>query len=928
MTVQAQPIASDLAQRLGPHKVLSDSPTLTAYAIDAGIHKITPQAVVLIESPGDLEQVLSYARQHAVPLTARSGGTNLTGNAIGSGIILEFSRMNQILDLNPQEKWIRLQPGIIYAELSRELVRHGLMFAPDPSSGEMCKIGGMLGTNAAGPHTLKYGATKDHVIRMDVLLADGKHLIAREYDLQSNDFDVLLKTHSWVDPLIKLIRKHTALLKEKKPRVSKNSSGYNLFALAECLERGVLDLPRLFVGSEGTLGLTLEATLRLLPRPDRTVTALLHLERLEEVGHAVGALLRLRPGALELLDSNSLDLIGRSQFGIPESTQAVLLVELDEEPLEEKVAVLHSVCQRFRLTKAPDLAREPEQQEALWQVRKAIYPTLYRYDVRKKPINFVDDVVVPVERLPELMAYLDKLFKGLDIPVAIYGHVGDGNAHINPLLDVNAAEDFDRMVRIAREIHETVMTRFGGSICGEHGDGRVRGEFVKALYGEDVYRLFWEVKRLLDPEGLLNPDVKLTEVPFTQNIDFERLSKPCATCGRCNTVCPVYDVRQDESNGARGWFHILTDPEYSSEASGRVVEACLNCKSCRVVCPAGLDISALVLEKRAEHPNRLAGLLFGLHARPKWFEPLIKLAGRTQFLWDRPFSRQMLDLLTRPLLKMIAPTARLPKDLILPKLVTKTLRERHQKLTEEGGHHGTVAYFHGCAANYFQDGVGDAVIRVLEKNGVRVVLPRQSCSGTPIETYGHRELVRSHARQNIKSLKPFDHVITSCASCTLMLKDYPKFFDGEERRQAEDLAGRVVHITQFLLNELNLQLPAGKGPERTITYHSSCHLRAAGVTKEPQELLRRLPGTRYVEMADSDRCAGGAGTYIVKDWPLSQQIFERKRRGVTESGAQVVATSCPACMIQLQNGLDGTVEVKHVIQLIDEAYDQVNVASQ
>ena len=159
MTTRTQPIASDLAQRLGPHKVLSDSPTLTAYAIDAGIHKITPQAVVLIESPGDLEQVLSYARQHAVPLTARSGGTNLTGNAIGSGIILEFSRMNRILDLNPQEKWIRLQPGIIYAELSRELVRHGLMFAPDPSSGEMCKIGGMLGTNAAGPHTLKYGAT-------------------------------------------------------------------------------------------------------------------------------------------------------------------------------------------------------------------------------------------------------------------------------------------------------------------------------------------------------------------------------------------------------------------------------------------------------------------------------------------------------------------------------------------------------------------------------------------------------------------------------------------------------------------------------------------------------------------------------------------------------------------------------------------------
>jgi FAD/FMN-containing dehydrogenase/Fe-S oxidoreductase len=920
MTVRAQPIISDLTQRLGPHKVLSDSPTLTAYAIDASIHKIIPQAVVLIESPGDLEQVLLYARQHHVPLTARSGGTNLTGNAIGSGIILEFSRMNRILDLNPQERWIRLQPGIIYAELNRELARHGLMFAPDPSSGEMCKVGGMLGNNAAGPHTLKYGSTKDHVIDLDVLLADGQQLKVKPYPLQEDEFKLLQRKHLWVDPLIELIQKNTELLKKKRPRVSKNSSGYNLFALAEELKRGVLDLPRLFVGSEGTLGLTQQATLRLIPRPVRTVTALLHLERFEEVGHAVRTLLELRPGALELLDSNSLDLIGRSRFGIPESTQAVLLVELDEEPLKEKVSALQSLSARFRLTQPLNLAWDPEHQEALWQVRKAIYPTLYRYDVRKKPINFVDDVVVPVERLSELIAYLDKLFKGLDIPVAIYGHVGDGNAHINPLLDVNAAEDFDRMIQIAREVHETVITRFGGSICGEHGDGRVRGEFVKALYGEDVYRLFWKVKRLLDPDGLLNPDVKLTEAPFTQHMDFERLSKPCATCGRCNTVCPVYDVRQDESNGARGWFHILTATDYSHETSGRVVEACLNCKSCRVVCPAGLDVSSLILDKRAEHPNRLAGLLFGLQARPKWFEPLIKLAGRTQFLWDRPVSRQMLDLLTRPLLKRIAPTARLPKDLILPKLVTKTLRERYRKLTEEGGHHGTVGYFHGCAANYFQDGVGDAVIRVLEKNGVRVVLPRQRCSGTPVETYGHRDLVRSHARENVKSLRRFDRVITSCASCTLMLKDYPKYFDGEEHRQAEDVAARVEHITQFLLNELNLQFPEGKGPERTVTYHSSCHLRAAGVTKEPRELLRRLPGSRYVEMADSDRCAGGAGTYIVKDWPLSQQIFERKRRRVAESGAQVVATSCPACMIQLENGLNGTVEVKHVIQLIDELY--------
>ena len=918
-------VAEKLSELLGNRKVLSDAPALRAYAIDASIHKITPQAVVLIESSHDVEVTLSYARSHHIPVTARSGGTNLVGNAIGDGIILEFSRLNRILEFNPEERWIRIQPGMIYGELSRFLARHHLMFAPDPSSGEMCKLGGMIGTNAAGPHTLKYGATKDHIISMNLVLADGKPLLAKRFDLESDAFKALRKDHAWIDPLIYFIRSHTALLREKKPRVSKNSSGYNLFALAEALETGILDLPRLFVGSEGTLGLTLDATLRLLPRPARTVTALLYLERFEEVGHLVRELLSLSPGALELLDSNSLNLIGRSQFGIPETTRAVLLIELDEEPLEDRIRMLETLYEKYHVTQPLDVARDPEQQEALWQVRKSIYPTLYRYyDQRKKPINFADDVVVPVEKLPELVNYLDGLFKPIGIPVAIYGHVGDGNAHINPLLDLNAPEDFETMVRLSREIHQTVISEFGGSICGEHGDGRVRGEFVKALYGEEIYRLFQETKQLFDPEGILNPGVKITDTPFTEHIDFERLSKPCATCGRCNTVCPVYDVRLDESNGARGWFHILTDPDYSTADATRVVDACLNCKSCRVVCPAGIDVSSLILEKRAEHPNRIAGLIFQWQARPKYFEPFIKFAGRTQSLWDRPWPRKLLEILARPALKALAPAASFPHQMMLPKLVSKTLRERYREFTEEAGAGGSIAYFHGCAANYFMDGVGDAIIRILKKRNISFVLPRQRCSGTPVETYGHRDLTREHAEYNLSSLLRYEKIVTSCASCTFMLKDYTKFFEGEQQDKAKKLSERVTHISQFLLNELPFETPDSDHPTVKVAYHSSCHLRAAGVSREPKDLLRRLPGVKFVEMEDADRCAGGAGTYLVKDWALSQEIFNRKQKAITDSGAEVVATSCPACMIQLQNGLKGAIPVKHVAQLVDEALNSTS----
>ncbi|HTN43282.1 MAG TPA: FAD-binding and (Fe-S)-binding domain-containing protein [Nitrospiria bacterium] len=931
MTASVSPLVSDLVRLLGTSKVLSDYPARTAYAVDASIYRINPQAVVLIEQETDLLKVMEYAQGHRIALTARSGGSNLTGNAIGEGVILEFSRLNRILELNREEKWVRVQPGKIYGELNRDLERHGLFFAPDPSSGDVCKIGGMLGNNSAGPHTLKYGATKDNVHELRVILADGRALSVRPCHIEHPDFGRLLGENRGLRELYALLQSNRSLIRQHRIGVSKNSSGYNLFDMVDHLEEGTFDLTKLFIGSEGTLGIITETKLRLRDRPTRTATVLVYFNRLEEVGHAVNSFLTFRPSAMELMDASSLDLIGRGRFGIPPEAAAMLLIEFDEEPIEDKIDRIHETTKIYRLSRPIDVARSDrphgqEQQEALWRVRKAIYPTLYRYDAKKKPINFVDDVVVPATRLPELIDYLVRYFKGMDIPVAIYGHIGDGNAHINPLMDMKSPEDVAHMAAISNEIHSTVIHRFGGSICGEHGDGRVRGEFLRELYGEEVYGLFMQIKRLFDPDQILNPGVKLTHVPFTTHLDTERLAKPCATCGKCNTVCPVYDITQEESNGARGWFHILTATDFSHEKASRVVEACVNCKSCYAVCPAGIDVSKYVLEKRAERPNRLAGLIFGLQARPWLFESLLKWAGWTQPLWNTSPGRAALEYLTLPVLKALSPSARLSRDIVLPRLATQTLRHRFASFTEEAGGKGTVAYFHGCAANYFRDGVGEAVIRLLQRQGIRPVLPRQHCSGTPIETYGHRELARKHARFNMESLRRFETVVTGCASCTFMLKDYARFCsDEKERAQAAELARRVKHITEFLVETGTRSSNSAPGtPQQTVAYHSSCHLRAAGVTKEPRELLRRISGLRFVEMRDADRCAGGAGTFIVKNYEQSRRIFERKRRAVVESGADVIATSCPACMIQLKTGMHDSLPIKHIAQILDEAQERAS----
>lgn len=927
---RSRAIAADLRAQLGSEKVKDDFPTKTAYAVDASIYRMVPQAVVLVESEDDIAKTIRYAVARGIALTPRAAGTNLTGSAVGSGIILDVSRLNRILEVNREERWARVQPGIVLAELNKQLARQGLLFGPDPSSGEMCKLGGMLANNSSGPHTLSYGSVKDNVHRLRLCLESGTWLEAKSYALNDPNLERLLSTIPALRDVLVLAQSHTDLINGKRPTVSKNSCGYNLFGLVDGLAQGQFDLPKLFVGSEGTLGVVSEATLRLVEKPKATLTALIHFRHLEEVGAAVPLLLALQPSALEVMDANTLDLIGRAKHGIPADAAATLLAELDADSLavdlHERAEQMAAVCRPFRLAADLTLAFDHEQREQLWKARKALYPTLYRFDPRKKPINFVDDVVVRAERISELIHYLEEYFAGQKVPVAIFGHIGNGNAHIVPLLDVNDRQDFDKMVLAYREIHSTVLDRFGGSICGEHGDGRIRAEYVRTMFGEELYRLFVDVKRAFDPGNVLNPGIKISEASFTEHIDYTRLSKSCATCAKCNAVCPVYDVFQSEDMSSRGWFEIVTSKDYSYLNSKRVVDACVNCKSCRTACPAGVDVSDLILKKRAEHPNHLTGWIFRWQARGNSFEPFLKFLGRTQHLWDRPVVRRIMERGAALLLKALAPTAKLPQELLLPRIAPKQLRERHASLIPKPGVQpapGGVAYFHGCAANYFDDGVGDAVIGVLRKHGVEPALPPQRCSGTPVQTYGHQDLTREGARFNIQSFASYKTIVTGCASCTLMLKDYPTLFpDGDERRQAETLAKKVVHIAEFVARSPE-HPPMAQAASRTkcVTYHSSCHLRAAGVTKEPRKILASLPGLNYAEMPDADRCAGGAGTFIVKDYDTSQKILARKTRAVEQVGAEVVATSCPACMIQLKHGLRERAEVKHVAQLLNEAYE-------
>lgn len=923
-----------LRDLLGPEKVLSDNAARKAYSYDAGIHKITPGAVVFPEDASDLSKIAVFSKESGVPLTARSAGTNLTGASIGPGLVVATGRMTG-MDLSGAEGGtVRVGPGVILKELADRLAEIGYFFPPDPSSAQACQIGGMIGTNAAGAHALKYGAMKDNVRALDIVDADGgRHRLAPVSFRRREDLNALLT----MEPFRKVAEKlpdWAPVLLSRMKHVSKNSSGYNLFDLAAAWSAaseengGTFDPVRLFIGSEGTLGLVSEATLRVLPLPARKVTILAFFLDLEDLGEAVGEILPLAPSALEMMDRATLDLIGRDRFGIPGAADSLLLIEFDHEPQEELVFRTETILSRFSAPVPPRVATTPEDQRSLWKARHSLFPSLYRYDGIHRPINFADDVAVPVGRLTELLGFLRDLFAREKIKVAVYGHIGNGNAHINPLLDVRETGTPERLLSLSRAIHTAAIERFGGVPCGEHGEGRVRAEFLPMVYGPEVYEMFRQVKGFFDPDGRLNPGVKISRTSFIENLDLERVAKPCATCGKCNTVCPSFDVTRSESEGARGWYQILTDPAFSGRIPDAVLDSCLNCKSCRSTCPAGVDVSRVILDARARRGGDILSERVFSALLDGSLDRIVPFLGKTQPLWDRPLLRRLLERASRILLRPVSKTALLPRDLRLPRIAKRLLRDRFRSLTEEGGRTGDLAYFHGCAAQFFDDGIGESVIRLLGSSSRRLVLPAQTCSGTPIETYGHADLTRKAALFNLSSLEPYPVIVAGCASCTLALRDLPDLFDpgSELRERATRVAGRVRHISQYMLDaEMAPALELAKNHYRRsplaggVTYHESCHLRAAGITEEPHRLIDQVFGSSSRPMPDSDRCAGGAGSFLIKNPELSDAIFERKRKGVAASGAGTVTTGCPACQLKLRDGLNAPIEVWHLANLLARA---------
>jgi len=504
-----------LEKAVGPESVRTDEASRRTYSTDASPCAVEPRAVAFVDSEADIRAVLDVCRALEVPITPRASGTSLSGAAIGPGVVLDTTRFHRVLEFDPERRLVRVEPGILLAELNAYLADRGMRFAPDPGSQELCRIGGMIGHNASGYRSVKYGQTRDHVAALKILVADGTAVDAHDVPVDGAEWRELVGRVGGLERIWREIADHRDAIVASRRPIRKNSCGYDLLGLAESLDRGVFRLASLFVGSEGTLGIVTEATLRVVPIPAHRVTLLLYLDRFEDLGPAVADILPRGPSAIEAVDGDTLSLLNREALDVPRTAKAMLLVEFDEGDVEEIAnRVVETIASRYRLSRPAEVASDSARQSLLWRVRRSVFPTIIQRPGARKAWGFVEDPIVPRDRVPEFIGFLVDLARRHDTVAGIYGHIGDGNTHYRPFFDPTNPDDFERMQALREEFDQAVLDRFRGAPSGEHGIGRIRAETLPRVWGDEVYGVMRRIKEALDPRGLLNPGVLFSADPW------------------------------------------------------------------------------------------------------------------------------------------------------------------------------------------------------------------------------------------------------------------------------------------------------------------------------------------------------------------------------------------------------------------------------
>jgi FAD/FMN-containing dehydrogenase/Fe-S oxidoreductase len=926
------------------------------YSTDASIYQIVPIGVVVPRHKNDVQAVIEIANKLGVSVLPRGGGTSLAGQTVGHSIVLDFSKyMRNVLEVNREELWCRVQPGLVQDELNAHVRAMGLQFGPDTSTSNRATIGGMIGNNSAGAHSLTYGKTLDHVIELTVLFADGSEVLLKDLSPDA------VEKKSRVDSnegrayreVSRLAQQHKSEIFSRYPKIMRRVSGYNL---DEFVKSQPFNLSRMLVGSEGTLATVVEAKMRLVPKPKWTAMNVIHFHDDIEALEASQAILQTAPYALESTDKMILDLargniVQSQRLGFVQgSPSSLLMVEYageTEHEVKEQVLKLEEVRRRQKIGYAATLAYKPEEVRAIWGVRKAGLGLLLGTTGDKKPIAFVEDAAVEPAKLPEFIRRFRAIVSGHDTVAGYYGHCSVGCMHIRPLINLKEDSEKAKMVSIANAVCDLVM-EFDGAMSGEHGDGLARSHFNLKLFGPALYDAFRQIKRAFDPKNLMNPG-KIVEAPaMTESLKispgykaweptttlnfggqggFARAVEMCSGMGECRkkldgTMCPSYMGTLDEEHSTRGRANALRNAiagrapqqEFTGKRLYEVMDLCLECKACKAECPSNVDMAKLKYEF-LDHYHRANGLplrnrIFG------GIETLnrigSKLAPLSNWIANSGLNRWLMEIV-----------AGIDRRRPLPQFAAEPFEDWFPKHKTEGnGSKGDVILFHDTFNNFNTPNVAIAATRFLEKSGYRVALVEKKCCGRPMISKGMLSQAKENAAWNVDKLAPYAEKRTPIVglepSCLLTLRDeYPEFI---RTNAAKKVAESSFLFDEFVSREIKAERlsfpPTGGGKQ--VLLHGHCHQRAL-VGTAPTVAMLKAAGYE-VDEVDSG-CCGMAGSFGFEKehYDLSAKIGNRRLMPAIKAAAPEVEIVAAGISCRQQIGHLAGRNAKHPAELLWEA---------
>jgi len=955
-----------------------DNTMRTLYATDASAYRELPLAVAIPSCKDDLLRLIEFAMDNKTSIIPRAAGTSLAGQVVGNGIVVDISKhFTEILSVDEDESSVWVQPGVIRDELNLHLKQFDLFYGPETSTSNRCMIAGMVGNNSCGSRSLIYGSAREHLLEVKAILADGsettfKKISTEEFNAKAEGIGTVSDLETQIYKATKDIFSNAKNLQEIKNKFPKSSiprrnTGYALDILGDMapFQEGEeeFNFCKLIAGSEGTLAFITELKLNLVPvLPPAVGVVCIHFDSINEALKGNLEALKFGPTACELMDHYILECTKgnieqrANRFFVEGDPKAILVVEIARNTKDEVLEVAKemetamrslNLGYHFPLVYGPDVAK-------VWTLRKAGLGLLSNIPGDAKAVAVIEDTAVDVQDLPEFIKEFNAILKERDLYCVHYAHAATGELHLRPIIDLKTEEGNKMFRTIATDIAHLVK-KYKGSLSGEHGDGRLRGEFIPLMIGEHNYELCKKIKASWDPNLVFNPgkivdtppmDTFLRYMPGYENVEFKtefnfdknngilRAAESCNGSGDCRktelsggTMCPSYMATKEEKHTTRARANILrevltTNPKlnkFDSEEVKEVMDLCISCKGCKSECPSNVDMAKLKAEFTHQYyqTNKVSRRTKRFASVTKSNKLASKVPGIYNFMMTNGF--------TSNIIKSVMGVA---KERNLPLLHKYTLDEWFKKHQQEGPFtNGKVHLFNDEFTNYNDVLIGITSIKLLNKLGYEVVIPKHNESG---RTYLSKGLLKEAKALAVENVIALSKVVTEeCPivgiepSAILTLRDeYLDLVTVDLKSKADDLAANSFLIEEFLALELdkgNIDATLFTEEKKTVRLHGHCHQKALSTLVAPKKILS-LP-KNYKVLNIPSGCCGMAGSfgYEKEHYDISMKmgelvLFPAIRK---ESNESIIAAAGTSCRHQIKDGTDR--DAQHPVDILWEA---------